>query len=79
MDKSPKRLKKYLALDVHINMNICKFSNVYDAAIVAIAAHKDILYDEYATVCLLFLCLHRMHIYSSNTSHSIFYNEHFMS
>lgn len=53
-------------------MNICKFQNVYDATTVANAAHKDILYDEYATVCLLFLCLHRMHIYSSNTSHSIF-------
>lgn len=34
-----KKKKKYVALTVHVNMNICKFRNVYDATHVANAVH----------------------------------------
>lgn len=44
-------------------MNICKFRNVYDATPVANAAQRKV-YDEYALIWLLFLCLHRMHMLS---------------
>lgn len=35
------RDKKYLALNAHVNMNICKFRNVYDATPEANAAHRE--------------------------------------
>lgn len=63
---------KYIALEVRVHMNICEFRNAHDATQISYMM-STIQY------VLLLLCLHRLHISSSNTSRSVVYEESSLS
>lgn len=79
MGEKKVKKKKDLALNVHVNMNICKFRNVYDATPVANGAHKEkfmmnmLQYAYYFYACIECTC------FRGNISPHVLLIEHFIS
>lgn len=77
--KNKSEKKEDLALNVHVNMNICKLRNVYDATAVANAAHREkfminmLKYANYFYACIE--CTY----FRGNISPHVLLDEHFMS
>lgn len=77
--KNKSEKKEDLALNVPVNMNICKLRNVYDATAVANAAHRERFMINMLKYAYYFYACIECTYFRGNISPHVLLDEHFMS